>query len=870
MTAPMDPQRWRELRAQLDRALDLEPAEREAFLASIADEQLRADVRRMLATQTQETPLDRPVVALAAPLLAGGAEPRDWDREQIGRRVGSFVLDDLLGSGGMGTVYRAHRVDARFEQTVAIKLVLSAHGGLRDRFRKEQEILAGLRHPHIAQVIDGGEAQDGVPYLVMEYVEGVSITDYCREHVPDTDGRVRLLLRVADALAHAHRNLVVHRDIKPSNILVTPQGHPKLLDFGIAKLVGAGSASATAQRIGPMTPAYAAPEQFSGGAITVATDVYQFGVLLFRLISGRLPYEADPEDGLAWGRAVSEQEPITLRRGLARSRSAHSTAADGDGVRSLERGADLDAIVRRALAKQPAARYGSIDAMAADLRAFLDGQPVSARRGGAAYHASRFIRRHAIAVSIATAAALGLIATTAYALRQAYLAEHEASRARAAVAFVQEVFRAADPMNQRERSASAIDVLDLAASQIQAQLAAHPDLRGPLGALIADSYYALNAPSRALPLYERAIADLRAQSPQPRLVLAGALARGATAAQRMGQLELSTDWAEEAELYATGDEPDDYLIRDVLFERRWQTVRDSGDPAGALEVAQEALRHAENVPAELRDRLRRSTVARYATSLTDLGRFTEAEPAMIEVLEISRRVWGEDHLRTMRAHQGLGWMYAASGRPERGLEELIAVGERLRERYGATSQDYGTNLYNRGNAYVALGEDERAIEAYRGAAGAYVASASAGSGQVGWALLNAALAQQRLGQHAAALGTVREVEQAWRTSIATDALVRAELFWIRGRSHLALGDIEGAAEDVEHSLAIARKHEPPSAGLVEFTLLAAEVATAQNAHEQAAKHYESAAKLAVELAPERAEEAKAWRVKATQLRAAAG
>jgi serine/threonine protein kinase len=246
MTAPMDPQRWREVRKLLDAALDLDGGERAAFLDGIEDEGMRADVRRMLATQTQESPLDQRVVDLAGPLLAGGTEPRDWDREQIGRRVGSFVLDDLIGSGGMGTVYRAHRVDGRFEQQVAIKLVLSAHGGLRERFRKEQEILAGLRHPNIAQVVDGGEAADGVPYLVMEYVEGTAITDYCRANVPDTDGRLRLLLRVADALAHAHRNLVVHRDIKPSNILVTPQGHPKLLDFGIAKLVGPFSPSATA------------------------------------------------------------------------------------------------------------------------------------------------------------------------------------------------------------------------------------------------------------------------------------------------------------------------------------------------------------------------------------------------------------------------------------------------------------------------------------------------------------------------------------------------------------------------------------------------------------------------------------------------
>jgi tetratricopeptide (TPR) repeat protein len=857
MTATMDPRRWREVRKLLDAALDLEGAPRSAFLATIEDDSLRADVRRLLAAQTRESPLDRPVVQLAAPLLAGGSEPRDWDREQIGRRVGAFVLDDLLGSGGMGTVYRAHRVDGRFEQQVAIKLVLSAHGGLRERFRKEQEILAGLRHPNIAQVIDGGEAEDGVPYLVMEYVEGLAITDFCRLQVPDAEGRLRLLLRVADALAHAHRNLVVHRDIKPSNILVTPQGHPKLLDFGIAKLVGPFSASATAQRIGPMTPAFAAPEQFGGGAITVATDVYQFGVLLFRLIAGRLPYEADPDDNLAWGRAVTEAEPITLRRGLARM--AEKGAAAGDAVRSLERGRDLDAIVRRALAKHPSARYGSIDAMAADLKAYLDGQPVQARRGGAAYHFSRFVRRHAVATAVAASAALGLVALTAYALHQAWLAEREAHRARAAVAFVQEVFRATDPMNQRERRASAEDVLNLAATQVQRQFNDYPDLRGSLEALIADSYFSLNAPVRALPLYERAIEDLRALPNPPRLALAGALARGAFAQRRMGAPERSEAWAREAEALAQGNEPDDFLIRDVLAELHWLVAREDGNPAIALRYAQKAVQDADRAGGGLRDTIRRSALARYGTALTDLGRYDQAEPAMLEVLELSRRLWGEEHLRTLRARQGVGWLWAANGNAERGLQELIAVGEKLRDRYGEATTDYGNNIYNRANAYVALKRDAEAVAHYREAARIYIAASASATPQVGWALSNAALAQLRLGQYAEALATAREIEAAWKTSIDPEAGIRGELHWTRARANFALGELETARREAARAIELTAKRDPPLADLADMHVLAAQIAQARGDAPAAATHYEEAARIVMELAPQRAAEAKEWR-----------
>jgi tetratricopeptide (TPR) repeat protein len=424
-------------------------------------------------------------------------------------------------------------------------------------------------------------------------------------------------------------------------------------------------------------------------------------------------------------------------------------------------------------------------------------------------------------------------------------------------------------MNQRDRRATAEDVLDLAAAQVQGQLAQYPDLRGPLGALIADSYFSLNAPARALPLYLRAIDDLRSQEPRPRLALAGALARGAMAAQRMGELDRSEAWAREAEALATSDEPDDFLIRDVLAERRWQAMRDSGNPATSLDYAAEAVEAADRATGGLRDRIRRAALGRYGTSLTDLGRYDEAEPAMLEVLELSRRLWGEDHLRTLRARQGVGWLYAASGKAAQALPELIAVGEKFKERYGEGTQDYGNNLYNRGNAYVALGRDKDAVEHYRAAARAYITAASSGGSQVGWALLNAALAQQRLGDHAGALATAKEIEAAWRRSIEPEAAIRAELHWIRAKSNLALGEFETAHREVQRSLELGRKRNPPSADLADINVLAANIEEARSRPAEAAAHYEAAAGIVMELAPQRAAEARQWRAAAGTLRVGA-
>ncbi|HWT16615.1 MAG TPA: serine/threonine-protein kinase [Patescibacteria group bacterium] len=858
----MDAERWRAVRKLLDGALDREGEERAAFLDTIEDAGLRADVVRLLGKHEETTPLDRPVVDLVMPAMANDSGVRDWDREQIGRRIGAFELDELLGSGGMGTVYLAHRVDGRFEQKVAIKLVLTAHAGLRDRFRKEQEILAGLRHPNIAQLIDGGEADDGTPYLAMEYVDGVSITDYCRDHLPDVEGRLRLMLRVAGALAHAHRNLVIHRDIKPSNIIVSHDGHPKLLDFGIAKLVGEERfRPVTAQRIGPMTPQYAAPEQFRGQPITVATDIYQFGVLLFRIITGRLPYDANPDDAHAWGRAVVEDDPVTLGRALAQVRRGQDAPTTRDAVRTLGRelDRDLDAIVRTALAKETNARYGSIDAFVADLGAFLDGRPVQARHGGTLYHATRFIRRHRIAVAVATLTVTGLLGLSVYALQQSRQARVESERARAAVAFVHEVFRAADPANGRGGARSAVDVLESAARQIEPTLKQQPDLRGPIAVVMAGAFFNLGDMRRAQELIDAAIKDLRDTTGTASLALAAALDKGAAIAQRNGRLDLSIARLEEAERLARGDSLDAIRIRDGLNNTRWNTLRDAGQGAEALVVAQASLGDAEAAPDTERDALRHRALHRVGVSMKDVGRFEASESAFRESLRLARALYGDDDYRTLRSRQSMGWMLIGRGEPARALSELEPVGERFRELFGERSQDYGTNLYNRALAYRALGQNQRAYDSFRAAADAYAASASAGAAQIGWALWNASGILSEQGDHAGARRLLDEIEDNWRDSIAEDARVRGAFYASITENRLALRELAEAEKYADRAHSLLLRLDGESAEVAQALVLTARVAAARRDAPRALSRYREAIAMIERIAPARLDLLELWR-----------
>ncbi|MEZ5314238.1 MAG: serine/threonine-protein kinase, partial [Thermoanaerobaculia bacterium] len=325
----------------------------------------------------------------------------------LGRRIGPWSVTAKIGEGGMGRVYRAARADDRFERLVAIKILRGAVDSprFRERFRTERRILAGLDHPGIARLLDGGELEEGTPYLVLEFVEGTDLIRHATERRLDLRGRLQLFRQILEGVGFAHRHLVVHRDLKPSNILVTPQGETKLLDFGVARLTAASSEeggpsfAATQDRM--FTPAYASPEQLQGELVSTSSDIYSLGVVLFELLVGATPFEDRRDSPLALSTAIERNEPPRPSRAVRRVRQENP--ADVLLTPGALQG-DLDAIVLKALRREPERRYSSVAELDRDLENHLVGRPVSARRGTFAYVTSRFVRRNRWRLGIATAA----------------------------------------------------------------------------------------------------------------------------------------------------------------------------------------------------------------------------------------------------------------------------------------------------------------------------------------------------------------------------------------------------------------------------------------------------------------------------------
>jgi serine/threonine-protein kinase len=441
----------------------------------------------------------------------------------------------LLGEGGMGVVYLAERTEGDSRQTVALKFLnAGSHASprLMQRLADERRILASLNHPNIAHLVDGGSTADGRPFIAMEYVDGQRIDQWCAQRQLSLLARIGLFLKVCAAVKHAHQRLVIHRDLKPANILVTADGEPKLLDFGIARLLDDDlSTPATQTSHRALTLAYASPEQIEGHPLTTAADTWALGVVLYELLSGERPHQALESGHLLPSAIVSgEVDPPSRRTRSVRGKTAASPV-QSDGLRIP---ADIDAIVLKALRHDPAQRYASVDDLATDLQRFLASRPVLARRGHALYRLRRFVWRQRLGVAVAAILVLlvsGFVLDREQQLRRV---EAERNKALALSGFMSDLFANADPSQSRGEQVTVREVLDRGASELGTRDDLDPGTRTDLGLAIADAYLGLEMSRDSLPLLEQALRQME-ELPAPAAKRATVMARLATSHSKLGE-----------------------------------------------------------------------------------------------------------------------------------------------------------------------------------------------------------------------------------------------------------------------------------------------------------------------------------------------
>lgn len=516
-------------------------------------------------------------------------EPRavEWPAWQADTRIGPYRLLSRLGSGGMAEVWLAQRDDGAFQRRVAIKL-LFRHAGSNERdsfaqrFDRERDILASLNHPHIAGLHDAGVTATGQPWLALEYVEGQMLTTWCDERCLGIEARVRLFRQVLLAVQHAHAKLVIHRDLKPGNILVTAQGEVRLLDFGIAKLMepeGAASVETELTRMAgrPMTPQYASPEQLLGQPLTTACDVYSLGVVLYELLCGERPYELKVESAAQLEQAILDMEPRAPSRRLLPEPIARARGTTSVALRK-QLGSDLDAIVLRALAKQPTQRYGSVEALGADLDRWLGGEPVEARAPSTVYRVGKFVRRHTLGVSLGASAVVALIGITAVAVVMGLQAREDSARAVAARDFMLGIFQRADQEKSRGADITARDLLEAGRKDVLTRLVGQPRLQAESLKGIAKIQSDMGEYARAESTYAELVKIYLALR-QPREA-AFALADHAENAIQMSNPSLAAHRLEQAEVVQGRPHDDPELSARLDGVRGWIALS-RGDAAGA-------------------------------------------------------------------------------------------------------------------------------------------------------------------------------------------------------------------------------------------------------------------------------------------------
>lgn len=777
--------RWNRIQQLFHESLERYGAERDEFLAEACgdDLELRGEVEALLHHHTPTGDLFDAPRALADELMR-----RATDAPVEGRSIGGYRLRHELGSGGMGRVFLAERED--LPKRVALKLLrepLAAPDRV-ERFRREQQVLARLEHPGIAQLLDAGVTPDGSPWLAMEYVDGETIVEYCDRTECGVEDRIRLVLGVCGAVRYAHTNLVVHRDLKPSNIMVTRERQTKLLDFGVAKLLGEVADPAltrTGTRV--FTPAYAAPEQLSGGHVSTATDVYQLGGLLYELLTGRAPLDLTRCTPAEAERVVRERDPDPL------------SAIAPEGVRRRLRG-DLENIVRKALAKEPERRYASVEALAADLERFLDGRAVTAAPGTLLYRTRKLLLRHKAAAGVALLILGYAITATVSATsisRQRVRAERAAVTATRVSDFLIDAFTRADPADTVPGDATALDLVNRGAARVEQELADEPEIQAAMQEVLGRVYHGLGEYGRAEPLLRTALATrLDAFGPGS--------AEVASAQHHLAQV-----------LWANGDldgadtlNQQAFDVRRRLFDesdsRLWETLGN----LGTVRQFQGRLDEAEAMVAEVVQMVERAhpeghpALGGYLSNLANIhharGDYAAALDMMQEALESDRAYLPSEHPDIALRLDNLAYMALRAER----YEEAIAMAEEAldmyRRVYGRPHHDMPYAMATVADAALALGDTARADSTH-------LAALDMRRSLVGPDHQDLYRSYRDVGAHLMATGRAGDAEAYFEEALRIARLTRGESHEWYGAALWNLGRVRERLDDLERAEALMRQ-----------------------------------------------------------------
>ncbi|MFB6098432.1 MAG: serine/threonine-protein kinase [Salinibacter sp.] len=801
----MTPERWERIDEVLDAVLEHPPADWDTVLEEVCeDEEVRAEAEAILKSEGDAAAF---LEAGAGPHLSAllPEEERPEKEETLdplnpGQRLGAYRIDEKLGHGGMSVVYRAERADDQFEQTVAVKLLRGVlDPDVIQRFRAERHILAALDHPNIAQILDGGTTEEERPYFVMEYVDGRPITEYCDAHHLSIEERLALFRTVAETVQHAHRSLVIHRDLKPSNVLVRDDGTVKLLDFGIAKVLDAGADTpftAPSTRTGRqlMTPEYAAPEQVKGEAVTTATDVYALGILLYELLAGRRPYALDQRSPYEVVQVVCETDPSRPSTAALSTRnegpppSAIAEARDTSTSR-LKRHlqGDLDAIVLKALRKDPGARYETAAALADDLEAYGKGRPVQAHTGSWTYRLRKFVQRRRTAVASGALIFFLLVGYAVTLTVQANRIRAERNEAEAVTSFLVNLFEGSDPLRSmrapRSDSLTLRRLLDRGAKRVRTGLDGQPSVRAKLMSVIGDVYTNTGNYSKADSLLRSALTLRRTYDDPSSLDQARTKQTLAYSQFRQGRFKKAERLYREV--------LDTYRRLDPGLSRRASVLNGLAlvlDESGAPAQADSIYRKIIHLYRTKRDSVPGTYFHNLAIALEHQRRFEEALEMHRKALDAYRRQYGDRHPTVANAIARMAFTYQRAGR--------FDVADSLHQRALAMRRDLlppnhphlASSLVRYGWLLVQRGEVDKARAKAREGLSILKSILPEGHWQIAAARSVLALCDMAQGRFRAAEGPLRTQfrrartrfgAQDWRTRTAARALVKLYRAWNR-------------------------------------------------------------------------------------------